>query len=318
MLLIVSNSKDATADYLSTALHSRSLSFLRFDTDTGLDQASFKYSDGLPKLGMNGNWYSAIEFRNVWYRRPERLTHPLIVDNAEGRLLLDEWSESLEAFFAHIPRCRWMNHPSLNAAASHKIEQLTTAVAIGFTIPSTLVTQDPVEARNFFEEQRGEIIVKPLSVGYVERSDGDCDSLIYTSRVMEHDLAQLSDLPACPTLLQQFIRKSADVRVTVVDHDVHAVELKATGPDGAQLCDVRRDNMAHVIYKQIKLPNDVERRVRLLTEHYQLRFAAIDMAVDTNGEWIFFEINPNGQWAWLDQVGATDIASSFIRAFSSI
>ena len=39
------------------------------------------------------------------------------------------------------------------------------------------------------------------------------------------------------------------------------------------------------------------------------------MAIGTDGNWYFFEINPNGQWAWLDSDGGTNIAGSFIRAF---
>jgi hypothetical protein len=62
----------------------------------------------------------------------------------------------------------------------------------------------------------------------------------------------------------------------------------------------------------------VERRLLTLAADYGLRFAAIDMAVALTGEWVFFEVNPNGQWAWLDLVGASDIASSFVRAFSKV
>jgi len=31
---------------------------------------------------------------------------------------------------------------------------------------------------------------------------------------------------------------------------------------------------------------------------------------------IFFEVNPNGQWAWLDLSGGMNIAASFVKTFS--
>jgi glutathione synthase/RimK-type ligase-like ATP-grasp enzyme len=74
--------------------------------------------------------------------------------------------------------------------------------------------------------------------------------------------------------------------------------------------------MDDVVYQQVNLPTEVENGIRKLMEHYRLRFAAIDMAMDQDGRWVFFEINPNGQWAWLDLVGAVTIGSSFVRSFS--
>jgi len=100
-----------------------------------------------------------------------------------------------------------------------------------------------------------------------------------------------------------------------MDSEIHAVELLASDKPGEQRCDIRRNNMADVTYREISLPESIEDRICKLMAHYGLRFAAIDMAVSTNGEWYFFEVNPNGQWAWLDITGGMNIASSFVKAF---
>jgi hypothetical protein len=100
-----------------------------------------------------------------------------------------------------------------------------------------------------------------------------------------------------------------------VDGHAHAVSLKAREPDGTQRCDIRKNNMDEVVYKEVALPGDVARGVRALMDRYGLRFAAVDMAIGADGGWYFFEVNPNGQWAWLDLSGGADIASSFIRVF---
>src|SRR5205807_8433603 len=120
---------------------------------------------------------------------------------------------------------------------------------------------------------------------------------------------------SCPTLLQQLIEKECDVRITAVENEIHAVAIYANDQTGAQRCDIRRDNMSDVEYRSITLPTAVSEAVCNLMAHYSLRFAAIDMAVDNRGEWYFFEVNPNGQWAWLDLCGGTAIARSFIAAF---
>jgi glutathione synthase/RimK-type ligase-like ATP-grasp enzyme len=208
-----------------------------------------------------------------------------------------------------------MNHPAANVGASHKIEQLTTAKSLGFAVPDTIVTQNAEDLRAFFVEHDGEVIVKPMATGYVERPEGEIDSLVYTNRVTLEELNNLDDLSICPTLFQKYIHKSFDVRITVVDGDLCAVSLVAKESDGSQRCDIRRNNMDDVDYCEIDLPERVANGIRALMSHYKLRFAAIDMAVAANGEWYYFEINPNGQWAWLDECGGLNIASSFIKVF---
>jgi glutathione synthase/RimK-type ligase-like ATP-grasp enzyme len=315
MLLILTNSHDATAEYLEAQLKKHSVAFLRFDTDSSLDKTQVSYRDGVPILRVDGQSYQPELFGNVWYRRPERLKHEALDDSPEGRFIYGEWAEALEGFLAHIPKARWVNHPTSNVGASHKIEQLTMARSLGFAVPETLVTQDANDLQLFFARHEGQIIVKPMASGYVERSEGETDSLVYTNRVHIKHLQNLDDLPTNPTLFQRYINKRCDVRITVVDEDVHAVALTALEPDGSQRCDIRRNNMDDVKYEGTSLPDDVALRIRTLMAHYGLRFAAIDMAIAADGKWYFFEINPNGQWAWLDESGVVNIASSFIRVF---
>lgn len=52
-------------------------------------------------------------------------------------------------------------------------------------------------------------------------------------------------------------------------------------------------------------------------QSYGLRFGAIDMLRTTASEYVFLEVNPNGQWAWLDMAGATDSREHLIAALTS-
>jgi glutathione synthase/RimK-type ligase-like ATP-grasp enzyme len=317
MLFILTNSQDATASFLISLLEESGIPFLRLDTDCLLPKISLSYRPGKPEIKVNGRWYEADEVSHVWYRRPEQLKDARFENSPESKYTLSEWTEFIECFFAHVPKEKWVNHPSRNAAASRKLEQLTTATALGLTVPDTLVTQAPDELRAFYRQYQGQVIVKPIASGYIERTGEQEDSLIYTNRVLDSHLKELEDLSVCPTLFQQFIQKQHDVRITIMDEDIHAVALIAREKTGKQRCDVRRNNMSGVTYQEIQLPENVRVSLQKLMRQYGLRFGAIDMAVATTGEWYFFEINPNGQWAWLDMSAGTNIAASFIKAFST-
>ena len=287
MLLIISNKKDTTTDYLESILRYYKIDVLRFNTDLSLKSTKFCY-DGINSIiCVNGRKYYPENFANVWYRRPEHLKHPEFDSSPEGRCVLEEWTEALESFFACIDKSKWMNHPASNEAASHKIEQLIRVKSFGFRVPDTLVTQDACQLKQFYEKHRGKIVVKPMATGYVERPEGAKDSQIYTNFINLSHLDNLDDLINCPTLFQEYVEKRYDVRITVVDERIHPVRLTARQPDGSQRCDIRRNNMKDVTYEIVALPRDIEYAIKKLMKYYGLRFAAIDMAVDLFSNWFF-------------------------------
>ncbi len=316
MILAITNSKDATADFLISVLSKSDISCLRLDTDRIVSNASLGFVPGRPTLCIEGKWFEPADFTAVWYRRPERLQDPRFESSPDSRYALDEWAEVLEGFFAHIAADKWVNHPNCNALASHKLEQLSRASRMGLNVPDTILTQDAAVLRTFYDRCKQRVIVKPLASGYIERAAPDTDSLIYTNRILPGHLEDLSDLKVCPTFFQEFIDKKQDVRITIVDNDCHAVALVACEPDGTQRCDIRRDNMSDVVYRPVDIPHNIRSILLEFVRSYRLRFAAIDMVVSTSGDWHFLEINPNGQWAWLDLTGGMNIAASFVEAFS--
>jgi len=315
VLVILTNSGDATADYLSDRLRREEIAFTRLDTDLLSDSLEVEYSDLRATLRIAGRRFAPEDISNVWFRRPREIVSSAGNDGAERSHTRAEWAEALEGFLCQVPIEKWMNHPGHNVMASHKIEQLTRASRAGLRIPDTIVTQSSEAFHAFWEKCCGRVVVKPLASGFLERATPEQDTNIYTSQVALEDISLINLLKHCPTLCQQLVDKEADVRVIVVDGDIHSVSLVARESNGTQRLDVRRDNMRDVFYTSVNPPSSVQTALLALIESYKLRFAAIDFGINNAGEWFFFEINPNGQWAWLDLAGASDIATSFIIAF---
>ena len=95
-------------------------------------------------------------------------------------------------------------------------------------------------------------------------------------------------------------RVSCDVRATVVDADVVAVAIHSQERSISRV-DCRRNNMQGMKYSLVDLPDSLARSLVRLTGSYGLHFAAIDLALDRTGRYWFLELNPAGQWAWLEQ-----------------
>jgi glutathione synthase/RimK-type ligase-like ATP-grasp enzyme len=184
----------------------------------------------------------------------------------------------------------------------------------GFRVPESMVTNNQEKALEFIHMQKNGVVIKPLASGFIERTDPREDTVIYTVELEEEDLPLLQNLKTCPVLFQERIKKNLDVRVTVLDEKMVAIGLKGLDQDASQRLDIRRNNMIGVEYLPLVVPDRIQKAIFRIIMQYELRFAALDFAIDDQGEWVFFEVNPNGQWAWLDLEGAASIAAIFVSS----
>ena len=53
-------------------------------------------------------------------------------------------------------------------------------------------------------------------------------------------------------------------------------------------------------HREHVLPNNIKKMCIELTRKLNLNYSAIDMILDENNDYVFLEINPNGQWAWIE------------------
>lgn len=208
-----------------------------------------------------------------------------------------------------------MDDPASNAHASNKLLQLTLARRLGLLVPDTLVTRSSDEALAFWAKHQGHVVIKPLSVGYVETSTGVLEGQVFTSTVDSSHLRDSRRLALCPSLLQQQIPKGVDVRVTIVDQSMTAMYLREA-EDRVQV-DIRKADMTCLKYDPAHIPEETASRLLRMLKLLDLRFGAFDLIETVRGELFFLEVNPNGQWAWMDLLGVTDIARTFLASFGA-
>lgn len=67
-------------------------------------------------------------------------------------------------------------------------------------------------------------------------------------------------------------------------------------------------------WKSAEVPPPVVRGIHLLMGELGLHYGRIDFLVDSDGKWWFLEINPNGQFAWLDPINEHGICSAIASA----
>jgi glutathione synthase/RimK-type ligase-like ATP-grasp enzyme len=84
--------------------------------------------------------------------------------------------------------------------------------------------------------------------------------------------------------------------VTLVGREVFAAAVDSQ-VTAATRQDWRRERLP---FRAYELPTVVADKCVALMQALQLRFGAIDLIKSTDGQYYFLEINPNGQWAWVE------------------
>lgn len=295
MVLIVSQRGDLTADFLVIELEARGADFLRLNTEDYPTATKVAWRPCGARVTIGDRVLDTSKIDAVWYRRPVPPAMPGDYSPEQARWASAESSEALHGIWNTLD-VRWVNRPDANRRAELKPDQLRTASMLGFDIPPTLVTNDPMALGEFIDEQSA-VICKPLLDGLVPEDQSE--RLFFTSRV-DPEALHASDLGPEPYLFQALVEKTLDVRVTVIGDKIFAVAIESQGEPDASL-DWRRGAHLGLRHSPFNLPESLAQQCLALCRHYGLLFGAIDLAARPDGGYTFFEINPNGQWAWLEQ-----------------
>jgi len=302
MLLIVTNRQDQTADFLILELKNRRADYIRFNTEDfpRTILMNWRMKDGLidgyfvfPKRRVNLN-----EITSIWYRRPvSPIPDSEITDREIQDFVIEESRVGLEGLWRTLT-CFWVSNPDNIRIAENKLYQLKVATQLGFDVWPTLVTNDAISASNFYTESKGDVVYKPLKKGRLIK-DGKL-SLIFTNLISTNTTNKFDSVHYAPSLLQKYINKSVELRVTVIGQKVFAVAIESQLNQDS-MHDWRRaqNNLPH---KPFVLPIDIETKCKNLVKMLGLEFGAIDLILTPDNEYVFVEINPNGQWAWIQQL----------------
>jgi glutathione synthase/RimK-type ligase-like ATP-grasp enzyme len=241
-------------------------------------------------------WHSA-ELKSVWFRRPgkpfEDIAPELRPPSPVLRYVEDQWHSLFEGL-REVPDVLWINDPSKNHDAECKIRQLRVAQEVGFQIPRTCITTSKDTAVRFFEECRQQIIAKALYSPLIEYDDKDY--FIFTSLVNTFANVSEEEFGISPTVFQELLAPKTDYRATIVGKHCFACAIESS--DNISMPVDWRVKKTGVNFTPVEIPEEISEKCKGLVRGLGLVFGAIDLA-RVGDEFFFLEINPNGEWGWL-------------------
>jgi len=309
-ILIITNSQDIHADFITPVLSSKQhkpfrINLDQFPRDYKISQS---YCERNAKITIEhlptGHTLDLMQVAAIWSRKPAEFS--FLSDDLSPQENIFAKTETDHALFGMLYPldCYWMSHPLALRGAAWKGEQLSRAEKIGFKIPASLVTNCPDEVRNFKGRLAGDMIFKTLSTPDLASSEVTSEERVAdglpTTIVTDEFMENLDAVREVPCHFQEYIPKQYELRITVIGEHLFAAKIHSQENTKTQID--FRDMSADILFEATQLPEEIERRCLALVKSYGLNYSAMDIIVTPDNDYVFLENNPTGQFLFIEQL----------------
>ncbi|WP_336688657.1 MULTISPECIES: MvdC/MvdD family ATP grasp protein [unclassified Chryseobacterium] len=317
MILILTDKNDIHADVLIKKLNSENSKYFRFNLDTFSLEKTFVNYDGNEWIIFTNNEHINLkDVHCVWNRRT---FVQLMLDEQNGthefNIWKNEWNKTLLGIYYHLKDKKWLNYYRDNHKAENKYLQLDLAKNLGFTIPDFILSNKK-ESLISFAKKHKKIVLKLMNQDFY-KIDKNKFMGFYVNIISEEDLSKFSDFEENPIFLQKYIDKLYEVRYTVVNEEHFVCKIDSQKSEISNI-DWRRYDIANTPHSIINPPEIIRDKVNQFMKHLNLKFGALDFIVDKNNNWHLLEINPSGQYLWIEDLTGLRITDAIKKYLISL
>lgn len=308
--LIVGNSLDYHAAAIQWALKELGERAYIWDGITQFEDGaiSFWFSDRTKPVCLGREGYES--FSSVWFRRQVPYGK---IDNVAPDALAFLRRELTDSHFSLCALAESMADfvigGSATRNASAKAWQLKVASMAGFSVPATLISNDYERVKNFVSH--GPVLVKHFAPHYFVSGSSGATKAVGPSVIEDFSKIDRSTIEICPCIYQKLIEKDYEIRLTVIGEHMFAAKIYSA--DGTPYLDWRPQyGKAGFRMSPIELNDATLVSARRLMDALRLPYGCVDLVVDSEGQVHFLEINPGGQFLFVeDQVASYPLLLAF-------
>lgn len=281
-ILIITSSIDCTVDYI-VEKYKNSAEYYRFDVDKFSEYEIAIENKNQWTIKCNKWMLKKEDLYSIYYRKPRLPKLDTFEYDYHGMVARDIMAllnGIVDDFEGKV-----LSKPSLLRKTENKVFQLLYAQKNGLNIPKSYIGNSNKCVSDFLVTKS---IIKPLTTGKIIKHSGI--ELFHTNYISTLD----DDISLSPVYLQEYENKKYEVRLTVINSSLFTVRI-----DSEDKLDWRR-NYDNIRYTLIECPKNIEILCLNILNDFGLKYGAFDFIVNTNDDWVFLEVNPNGQWQWLE------------------
>ncbi len=297
MIILLSTGRDINCLKLSHVLSRRKKKHIILDPSNSKSSYAFEtlINDNNIKIKIYSKSYcfDITEVSAVWCR-----THPLGAFDATKEqtwrnLTRAEYSASYSFIWSMLSDIKWVN-PYFALSTPNRMYQKMKAKQIGLSIPNSILSDD---LKNIirFSDSTGDLIIKKISQGN-EKNSGPY--FFMTSLIDKSILRKINKINS-PVLLQEKVKRLYDIRATIINDIIFC---GAIYPKDKSTHDVDSRKWLHEgsRYAHYDMPEHEKEKIINLNKSLGYRYSAMDFIRSKDGNLVFLESNPGGQWRFLE------------------
>lgn len=297
IVLVVTSSIDYTATYIIEKYKNKA-NFFRINVDRFMEY-NITIRNGMWSIQHQEEKICNKEVYAIYYRKP--MLPDLNEYNVEYHIVIQRdiiaiINGIVDSFDGPV-----LTKPFLLRRAENKAFQLLYNKPNSCKMPKSYMGND---IESVLGIANGDIIIKPISVGKIKKEDG---FEIYQTAIWDKNIInEISDIKLTPIYTQEYVAKKYEARITIIGTAVFGVSI-ISGNKVDWRADYRR-----LKYKLIDIPNEIRDYCFQLMKIMELEFGAFDFIITEEDEWFFLEVNPNGQWLWLEEELGINISEKIV------
>lgn len=324
-ILIITNKEDVHPNPVIEKLVSWGESVFRLNTEALLTDYQFSWwadangCDFWMRCIPNGLEVRGSEITAVWDRRPVPPSELLLKNN----VAIDKHNLMEACGFLSFLRYYLKDIPSIgnivnDRVAASKMLQYKVATEIGFVIPQTVFSNEKDPFVKMAKKHEA-LVLKPIENSDIWFEETGLDYVFYAQKVPSGAVADVPETAFTQTVTfaQNYVEKAFELRVTVVDSEVFAckIDSQAQKEDQGKV-DWRQGYDYGLKHSVFDMPKEVSENCKLFLKKMGLRFGCFDFIVTPEGQYVFLECNPNGQWLWIELETGLSISTAIARSLT--
>jgi len=315
MILILSETHDGVTDEVCHWLNSFQANYIRLNENVCNYSLSLSFEKGktIPILHFNNVNICFSEFSAVWFRRGYfdfnsslNIAENKEVDTFSKNIIMKDFhafSEYLYHYLKNNTKC--FGNPVKYSV--NKLIALETAQKVGLKIPNTIVTENSADFEKLYHANHQKIITKSIS-DWVS-SDLKSYTYYYNTKSVKPEHVSPNFFYS---LFQQKVEKIFEVRTFIWDGKTYSAAICVPKDNEKAQTDFRNDYDG-IRITPYKLPQDIENKLFKLMKKLDLETGSADFIVDENLNFYFLEINPVGQFGFIDKACNYNLAEKIAK-----
>jgi ATP-GRASP peptide maturase of grasp-with-spasm system len=290
MIIIFSEETDSSTSKVIDWLNFYNKRFIRINDLSLIKMIHYDINENYFEIEYQGTKTNSKEIKGYWYRRGHlKLTKQDYSKNKEFNNALNhitnvEEQISKEFLFAMLEKLKINKIGSYFRADINKLSQLNLAIESGFSIPKSVLTRDISTYKNDY-------ITKSLDTVFISLKNNKF-LMNYTNLLS--DKIKPNDFGL--SYLQEKIDKKFEIRTFYLEGRTYSMGIFSQSNKKTEIDFRHYDNILPNRNVPIDLPKDLNRKIVKFMKKLKLNTGSLDFIYTENGEYIFLEVNPIGQF----------------------